>query len=178
MEIKEAGSPTKTTKSEIDNQTREELSSIFGDGFKLLQTDGEGLLCGLQAILFSLQEQAPGHSLLRFLTVEELFDIATSREIAARNQETPEATGDHFFTVSHLDAVVEEFGAREDVPLRLGVVVGDVDSWINHEEGKEATTIRSHKDGGESENSHGHYSKLQGIWMRDSPGCDRGLIAM
>ncbi|TLD20712.1 hypothetical protein PspLS_08679 [Pyricularia sp. CBS 133598] len=134
----EVNSADKKTLFRRDSGAMEEYWARFPYGTVKIPTSGEGQLCGIRAILSSLEIQMP--ELAPFLTVEEMREFANSGETAARHRDLiADQKSENFlemiesnYPADFLGGVVEEYGrVFKGRKLRLGVRRGEFDDANN-----------------------------------------------
>ncbi|KAI6376276.1 hypothetical protein MCOR31_001729 [Pyricularia oryzae] len=127
--IKDANVPgAGATLLKRDRNAMRQYYERFPYGTISIPTSGQGQLCGIRAVLSSLEAQMP--ELGPFYSVEEMRDFANTGETAERHRELIETQSSENFLekvesnypADFLGGVVEEYGRRiKGRNLRLGI---------------------------------------------------------
>ncbi|KAH8890526.1 hypothetical protein GQ53DRAFT_842260 [Thozetella sp. PMI_491] len=112
-----------------DGTAMEKFLQRFPSGYQRIPTSGEQNLCGLRALIGSMDAQG----FARVPTLSDLQDIATSTPMVEFEQEicgaldAPRSLNDSFY-VDQLAAIIRLWGDLHDMDLQLGYVLqgGDV----------------------------------------------------
>lgn len=141
-----------------DRAPGQQFSADFPHGFRLIPTSANGLLCGLFAIIHSLQNQAPS---VRIPTVEDLQTVAEGA-IAARFRDTGlEEDFSRNLSYDYVAAVLREWGSQNGHNLQLGLHWANREPMIFPVESDQAPTmIWIHNDNQQSGDTYGHYSGM------------------
>ncbi|KAF8854433.1 hypothetical protein BDZ45DRAFT_759279 [Acephala macrosclerotiorum] len=138
-----------------------QFEADFPNGFTLIETDGTALLCGLHALRLSITNQFLTVQSLPTPTLEELFKIATTGDIAERLRAAGQPVDENNFAVDHVAAVLQAFGRRYGYPLQLGICLPDQPPFIQIHEDESARTLWIYNNNAQSIMLLGHYSGMK-----------------
>jgi len=139
-----------------DNVAAAAYRTDFPDGHEIIPTSGEGLHCGLAAVLNTMEAM---HPTLPHPTVSDLLIVFFSPEF--KEMAAPFGLDNvNNFTVDQVGAVLRWWGATNNLALRLGYVVGEK-AFLVPQVG-EANIVWIENDGAEALfGSLGHWSGLK-----------------
>lgn len=142
----------------------------FPNGHDIIETDGDGLRCGVNAIVHSIRAQ--GRRGLPVPTATDIKNMVSTLNVAQARQTIPDEEWDGSnILYDHLQGVVEKWGARNGYQLRLAIHTEDSDErnyfsiddlgntalqfiWITHDG-------RHVEAGPNKEGQIGHYSGMK-----------------
>lgn len=146
-------------------ETERTLDDFVLDDYEILETSGEGLLCGIRAVIGSLESQTTFETIP---SVDDLMNLLNDENFRSFEAETRQQARDNEnnFYIDQLGAILYAWGLRQNpsTPLQLGYVLQDGRNFLvptPHHENTVVIWIHSSSTEGNDEESLHHYSALK-----------------
>ncbi|KAI9712890.1 MAG: hypothetical protein M1812_006759 [Candelaria pacifica] len=150
----------------------------FPFGFSLIETSGDGLLCGFAAVIKSMDEMQKSLASLPVPTMEDLQSVLKSPVFMDLAREAGMSNSDQF-TIDQVGGVLYYWGLDRGLNLRVGYVTeGDPPQLLSHANEDAAHIVWIYNDNFEASGPRGAIGHYSGMRRRISSNCDSNLVAL